>query len=262
MLLVLLSHTALILRITAQNNLTPSGTATQSSTYERGIAQNAVEPPVSNVFSLNICTHTDNTRTPAWWMFQFSIGIAYITDITIYYRERFSERMDGFKLYVTNSTTIPPDGYLCYADPDPGLPNITQTIPCNELGKYVIYYDNKGSGGDGPLIELCYVAINVSINTAETNDNEVTTRIGIFIGIFMGGVLLGILMTVVVCFVIKRKRKLPQKQSKDNTLKKTQSQDTQHNDDVRMENISTYQDLRMETAANEYDQISTAYDNH
>ncbi|CAG2257829.1 unnamed protein product [Mytilus edulis] len=73
--------------------------------------------------------------------------------------------MDGFKLYVTNTTTIPPDGHLCYEDPDPGLPNITQNIPCNQLGKYVIYYDNKGStesdnSTNGPIVELCYVAIN------------------------------------------------------------------------------------------------------
>ncbi|VDI06037.1 Hypothetical predicted protein, partial [Mytilus galloprovincialis] len=76
--------------------------------------------------------------------------------------------MDGFKLYVTNSSTIPPDGYLCYEDPDPGLPNITQNIPCNQLGQYVIYYDSKGSQENetfyiGPIIELCYVAINDNI---------------------------------------------------------------------------------------------------
>ncbi|CAC5418190.1 PTPRT [Mytilus coruscus] len=71
--------------------------------------------------------------------------------------------MDGFKLYVTNTSTIPPVGYLCYEDPDPGLPNITQTIPCNQLGKYVIYYDTKGSkaiDNQGPIVELCYVVIN------------------------------------------------------------------------------------------------------
>ncbi|XP_063443557.1 uncharacterized protein LOC134724462 isoform X3 [Mytilus trossulus] len=327
MLLLLFSHTAILLRVVAQHNLTPFGTATQSSTYKGGIPQNAIKPPVSNVFSYGNCSHTGNTR-PAWWMFQFSIGTAYITDITIYYRERWSKRMDGFKLYLTNTSVIPPDGYLCYEDPDPGLPNITQTISCNKLGRYVIYYDTTGQDGAGPIIELCYVAIigcrkgfwgsncenvcseycqerhcypgngscifgcntdyclnnncnkftgnctdacketrtgefcnNFSINTAETNDNEVTTRIEIFIGFFMGGVLLGILMTVVLCFVIRRKRQLPQKQSQDNGLKKTQSQDPQHNDDVRMENVSTYQNLIMETGANEYDQISTAYDN-
>ncbi|XP_071169615.1 cell death abnormality protein 1-like [Mytilus edulis] len=75
--------------------------------------------------------------------------------------------MDGFKLYVTNTSNIPPDGYLCYEDPFPGgfpkFPNITQTIPCNQLGKYVVYYDDKGSDEGnripGPIVELCYVAI-------------------------------------------------------------------------------------------------------
>lgn len=72
--------------------------------------------------------------------------------------------MDGFALYVTNTTTIPPVGYLCYEDPDTGLPNITQTIQRSVLGKYVIYYDNKGSRDgssvSGPIVELCYIAIN------------------------------------------------------------------------------------------------------
>ncbi|XP_076072679.1 uncharacterized protein LOC143044511 isoform X2 [Mytilus galloprovincialis] len=161
MILLLLSHTVVLLRVSAQHNLTPFGTATQISTYSRGIPQNAIKPPVSNAFSFDICTHTGIvSRAPAWWMFQFSFGIAYITDITIYYREQYASRMDGFKLYVTNTSTIPPEGYLCYEDPDPGLPNITQTIPCNQLGRYVIYYDTKEDSTYGPIIELCYVAIN------------------------------------------------------------------------------------------------------
>ncbi|CAG2245818.1 unnamed protein product [Mytilus edulis] len=75
--------------------------------------------------------------------------------------------MDGFKVYVTNTSTLPPDGYLCYEDPfSPRgpYPNITQTIPCNQLGQYVIYYDQYGSDETPniiePVVELCYVAIN------------------------------------------------------------------------------------------------------
>ncbi|XP_063443552.1 multiple epidermal growth factor-like domains protein 11 isoform X2 [Mytilus trossulus] len=160
MLLLLLSHTVVLLRVSAQHNLTPFGTATQSSNHSIGVPQKALQPPVSNAYSINICSHTGIvSKTPAWWMFQFSFGISFITDITIYYRESYSYRMDGFKLYVSNTSTIPPDGYLCYEDPDPGLPNITQTIPCNQLGQYVIYYDTKPDISYGPIIELCYVAI-------------------------------------------------------------------------------------------------------
>ncbi|CAC5360073.1 PLXNA [Mytilus coruscus] len=71
--------------------------------------------------------------------------------------------MSGFQLYITNTSTIPPDGYLCYEDPYLGLPDITQTIPCNQLGKYVIYYDRIGVDGGSviynPRVSLCYVAI-------------------------------------------------------------------------------------------------------
>ncbi|XP_063399474.1 uncharacterized protein LOC134684090 [Mytilus trossulus] len=146
-------------------NLARFGQATQSSMALGCSAQCAIDPPISNKWGQHICTHTIVGNKPAWWMFQFSFELVYITDITIYYREGLARRMDGFKLYVTNTSTIPPDGYLCYEDPDPGLPNITMTIPCYELGKYVIYYDDKGSvesNGryDGPVVELCYVAIN------------------------------------------------------------------------------------------------------
>lgn len=75
-----------------------------------------------------------------------------------------ARHMDGFQLYVTNTSNIPPHGYRCYEDPHPGFPDITQTISCNQIGNYVIYFDNKGSDEGssvpGAIIELCYVAIN------------------------------------------------------------------------------------------------------
>ncbi|CAC5360075.1 unnamed protein product [Mytilus coruscus] len=150
-------------------NLTPFGTASQSSSsiLGKGVPENAVNPPISNKFSLDICAQkklSERDCSPAWWMFQFSFGLAYITDITIYYGKNFAHRMDGFKLYLTNASTIPPVGYLCYEDTDPGYPNITQNIACNQLGQYVIYFDtsrsDEGSFISGPIVELCYVAIN------------------------------------------------------------------------------------------------------
>ncbi|XP_071129446.1 uncharacterized protein [Mytilus edulis] len=160
MLLVILIHTTYQLTVTAQHNLTPYGTASQSSNHETSLPQNAIKPPISNTFSISSCAHTAVIPGPAWWMFHFSSGYAYITNIKLYYRENYAYRMDGFKLYVTNSSTIPPDGYLCYED-GPGLPNpsTTMTIQCRQLGTYIIYYDNTGDYQFGPIIELCYVAI-------------------------------------------------------------------------------------------------------
>ncbi|CAC5387616.1 PLXNB [Mytilus coruscus] len=75
--------------------------------------------------------------------------------------------MSGFRLYVTNTSTISPDSYLCYEDRysiRPPFPNTTQKIPCNQLGRYVVYYDKKGSDEEThvyeAIVELCYVAIN------------------------------------------------------------------------------------------------------
>ncbi|CAC5388875.1 unnamed protein product [Mytilus coruscus] len=168
MLLVLLIHTTALLTAVAQHNLTRFGTATQSSNIGGGYAVYAIRPPISNDFSLKICSHTyvdHSSNKPAWWMFKFSFGYAYITNITIYYREGFARRMDGFKLCVANTSITPPVSDSCYEDPDPGLPNTTQTISFNQLGQYVIYFDSKGSKEtsgryDRPTVELCYVAID------------------------------------------------------------------------------------------------------
>lgn len=80
-----------------KENLTPFGFATQSSSLTNmtndtvdGKPDNAIIPPISNQFSLDNCSSTGralNGTNTAWWMFKYSLGTAYITDITIYYRE-------------------------------------------------------------------------------------------------------------------------------------------------------------------------------
>lgn len=75
--------------ICLSDNLTPYGTATQSSWLDggHGHARFAIQPPISNAFSMTICTHTATlSDQPAWWMFQFSFGSAFITEIQLYYR--------------------------------------------------------------------------------------------------------------------------------------------------------------------------------
>lgn len=72
------------------------GVATQISLYDAiSKPENAVKPPLSNGFSLQTCSHTYPTTKPAWWMFAFSFGAAYITDITIYYREHCKYTIPG-----------------------------------------------------------------------------------------------------------------------------------------------------------------------
>lgn len=74
-----------------------------------------------------------------------------------------ARRMDGFKLYVSNTSTTPPSANdLCYKDA-PGYlyTDVLKTISCYQLGQYVIYYDDTVDRIDnGSVIELCYVSIN------------------------------------------------------------------------------------------------------
>ncbi|XP_076111595.1 uncharacterized protein LOC143079627 [Mytilus galloprovincialis] len=163
MLCTILIHVSTVLTVTAQKNLTPFGKATLSSSAYNTKPENAINPPISNTWSEKYCTHTGNGQITAWWMFNFSFGSAFITDVSIHYRNTYPHRMDGFKLYISNASTIPPPDYdLCYKDPQ-GLPypEVTQTISCYQLGQYVIYYDDIVASGDhASFIELCYVAIN------------------------------------------------------------------------------------------------------
>ncbi|CAG2238872.1 unnamed protein product [Mytilus edulis] len=97
-----------------------------------------------------------------------------------------ARRMDGFKVYVTNTPNVPPVGHLCYEDPDPGLPNITQTIACNHLGQFVIYYDTKGSdeGQTVPDLLLSYVTLQFMVHPSSgpVNGGTLLTITGTYIG--------------------------------------------------------------------------------
>ncbi|CAG2255730.1 unnamed protein product [Mytilus edulis] len=164
--------------------------------------------------------------------------------------------MHGFKLYVTNTSRIPPDGYLCYADPDFGSPDIRQTIPCNQIGKYVIYYDTKGTvhdeiiyvdNGHGKLFQNILRGCPPSHFGHVCNESCPRNCQGpcdLETGKCTFGCLNGWIGET--CDIGKTIFALPEQQ---------------HYDDVELENISTYQDLQMISKSNEYDGINIAYSN-
>ncbi|VDH94610.1 Hypothetical predicted protein [Mytilus galloprovincialis] len=120
------------------------------------------------------------------------------------------------------------------------------TGPCNQLtGKCPPGGCQKGWHG---------VACEVSTVTAE-NKPLMSTHLGLFIG----GFLLGILMATTACFLARKRRKLTKKQGKETVTENPQSHEQQHYDDVRMENISTYQDLMTRQTTQDYEHINTAF---
>ncbi|XP_063443564.1 multiple epidermal growth factor-like domains protein 10 [Mytilus trossulus] len=82
------------------------------------------------------------------------------------------------------------------------------------------------------------------------------------VGLFAGGCLFGAVITTLVCCITIKKREERTKQGKENTNTGTQRLEQHHYNDVRMENVSTYQEITTEATSNEYDQINTAYINH
>ncbi|XP_071178576.1 protein draper-like [Mytilus edulis] len=88
----------------------------------------------------------------------------------------------------------------------------------------------------------------------ENVDSPVITQVGLF----AGGCLFGAVIATVVCCIIIKKRQKRTKQGKENTTMETQRNELQHYDDVKMDNVSTYQEITTE----QYDQINTAYINH
>lgn len=88
--------------------------------------------------------------------------LTYVID-----RGQYKDRLAGFFLYVSNSTTKD-DGFLCFHDLSTKQSTISwdQKISCSVNGRYVIYYNERKIGVTYPLfyskyafIELCEVEV-------------------------------------------------------------------------------------------------------
>jgi len=76
-------------------------------------------------------------------------------------------RLAGYSLYISNSSTTKTDGYLCYHHEGPDLPSELQNVNCNHLGQYVIIYNERNETSDynppgyssESMLELCEVEV-------------------------------------------------------------------------------------------------------
>lgn len=95
----------------------------------------------------------------------FSSGILYFyTFVSFEGPGPFVNRMAGFSLYVSN-TTSKEQGYLCYKDQSGGTPSVKQNISCSIYGHYVIYYNERSRDQNSSFLsryafnELCEVEV-------------------------------------------------------------------------------------------------------
>eukprot|EP00105_Crassostrea_gigas_P003129 XP_011415880.1 PREDICTED: uncharacterized protein LOC105319867 [Crassostrea gigas] len=96
------------------------------------------------------CTISEDSRYTATWRVYLGKEVS-ISHIDIYYRTdnkprptRYTSRMAGFYLYVSNSTSTK-DGHLCFHEMQTlsGTPSEVQRINCSSHGQYVIYYNER-----------------------------------------------------------------------------------------------------------------------
>ncbi|CAC5385841.1 unnamed protein product [Mytilus coruscus] len=120
----------------------------------------AIEGPANNNWNSG-CSSTENKgHATAWWSLHLP-RLAYITNITIYYRSDKPVNMDAFRLYLTNGSIVGDKSrteVLCYRESDPAVPHIIQNVPCNMTAKRVFFFNRRNT--KTAVVELCYIAIH------------------------------------------------------------------------------------------------------
>ena len=77
--------------------------------------------------------------------------MSHVNIVNLLYFADFN-RLAGYSLYVSNSSTTKTDGYLCYYQPLPQLlASVLQIVNCDHLGQYVIFYSERDEGGNNPV---------------------------------------------------------------------------------------------------------------
>ncbi|XP_033729633.1 platelet endothelial aggregation receptor 1-like [Pecten maximus] len=152
--------------VRSENNVARSKQAEQSSDYFEHVASRGVDDCLQTNLESNCCAHTLNGFQKAWW--RVDLGeLVTINRIKIYYRDNNQERLAGYQLYVSNTTTSPRDGVLCYEDTSSirSAVKLVATHQCPYIGQYVTMYNYRNNTpryswySDEAFLELCEVQV-------------------------------------------------------------------------------------------------------
>ncbi|XP_069125820.1 uncharacterized protein [Argopecten irradians] len=144
----------------SESNVANLTTAIQSSNHDktRWLASAAVDGCVQTSITSGCCAHTKaSSFKTAWWQVNLG-GFITINSIKIYYRDNSQKRFAGYQLYVSNTTTTPPDGVLCYKDTSSTEADVQLIVThqCPSVGQYVTVYNSRNTSPryDGTTITL------------------------------------------------------------------------------------------------------------
>ncbi|XP_069125791.1 receptor-type tyrosine-protein phosphatase T-like isoform X3 [Argopecten irradians] len=154
--------------ITCERNVAETKPANQSSGNTGvWVASNVVDGCTKTNIGSNCCTHTQGTGPKTvWWQVDLE-ELMTINSITIYYRDHFQQKLAGYQLYISNTTSTPQDGVLCYVDRSTSLADVQLTIThqCPYVGQYVTVYNYRSDPkrqswyDDYAVLELCEVQV-------------------------------------------------------------------------------------------------------
>ncbi|XP_069128364.1 fucolectin-like [Argopecten irradians] len=183
----------------AEKNVAVGKPSQQSSKYnDVWVAKNVVDGCVNTSIGSGCCTHTNTEDSSGvlaktvWWRVNLE-QMTTINRITIYYRgehslikdhklfrlpslEKFQTRLAGYELYVSNSTSSPQDGTLCFTDTSSTSSSVQLIVThqCPYVGQYVTVYNYRNSNKRQPwysndaVLILCEVQVWVSITSMNT----------------------------------------------------------------------------------------------
>ncbi|XP_069126485.1 platelet endothelial aggregation receptor 1-like [Argopecten irradians] len=149
-------------------NVALSKIAAQSSNHSNDywLASAAVDGCHNTTIQSGCCTHTAGDRRMVWW--RVDLGqLNTIDSIQIIYRANFTFRLAGYELYVSNITTSPTDGVLCYHDISATTTavQLNVTHQCPSVGRYVTVYNYRNDPkryswySVYAVLELCEVIV-------------------------------------------------------------------------------------------------------
>ncbi|XP_069128374.1 uncharacterized protein [Argopecten irradians] len=151
----------------AARNVAVEKSASQSTNHHQHGADRAVDNCVTTTLESNCCSHTDHKgSTTAWWRVDLD-QLTTINAITIYYRAQYPHRFAGYQLYVSNSTSSPQDGVLCFEDISTTRDEVQMVVThqCPYVCQYVTVYNYRNNQkrhdwyDDYAVLELCEVQV-------------------------------------------------------------------------------------------------------
>ncbi|XP_033729642.1 uncharacterized protein LOC117318796 [Pecten maximus] len=133
--------------VRSERNVALNKATEQSSEFGGGkhVASNVVDGCLTD-FDAGCCTHTASGQNTAWWRVDLG-DLMTITRIKIYYKDNFQNRLAGYQLYVSNSTSTPTGGVLCYEDTSStrNAVQLVVTHQCPYVGRYVTVYNHRNN---------------------------------------------------------------------------------------------------------------------